>query len=83
MNVLSVRVPLAEAKNKLSELLDRVSQGEEITITRHDRDIARLIPASRPSRETIQRAIEAMTQLRKGTRASVAEIVAWKNEGRR
>jgi prevent-host-death family protein len=33
-----------EAKNKLSALLDRVEQGEEITITRHGRPVARLIP---------------------------------------
>jgi prevent-host-death family protein len=76
MSVLSIQVPLAEAKNQLSELLDRVTRGEEITITRHDWDSARLIPVSRPSREAIQRTIEAMTQLRKGTRATVAEIIA-------
>ena len=33
-----------EAKNKLSALLDRVEQGEEITITRHGRPVARLVP---------------------------------------
>jgi len=35
-----------EAKNKLSALLDRVEKGEEITITRHGRAIARLVPAA-------------------------------------
>jgi prevent-host-death family protein len=34
-----------EAKNKLSALLDRVEQGEEIVITRHGRPVAKLIPA--------------------------------------
>jgi prevent-host-death family protein len=33
-----------EAKNKLSALLDRVEQGEEIVITRHGRPVAKLIP---------------------------------------
>ena len=33
-----------EAKNKLSALLDRVEQGEEIIITRHGRPVARLVP---------------------------------------
>ena len=33
-----------EAKNKLSALLDRVEQGEEIVITRHGRPVARLVP---------------------------------------
>jgi prevent-host-death family protein len=32
-----------EAKNKLSWLLDRVEQGEEIIITRHGRPVARLV----------------------------------------
>jgi prevent-host-death family protein len=35
-----------EAKNKLSWLLDRVEQGEEITITRHGRPVARMVPAN-------------------------------------
>jgi prevent-host-death family protein len=32
-----------EARDKLSWLLDRVEQGEEIVITRHGRPVARLI----------------------------------------
>jgi prevent-host-death family protein len=34
-----------EAKNKLSALLDRVEQGEEIVITRHGRPVAKLVPS--------------------------------------
>ena len=34
-----------EAKTKLSELLDRVERGEEITITRHGKPVARLVNA--------------------------------------
>lgn len=34
-----------EAKSKLSELLDQVERGRTITITRHARNIARLVPA--------------------------------------
>src|SRR5215831_18293767 len=33
-----------EAKNKLGQLLDQVERGEEITITRHGKQIARLVP---------------------------------------
>jgi prevent-host-death family protein len=33
-----------EAKNKLSALLDRVEQGEEIVITRHGKPVAKLVP---------------------------------------
>lgn len=33
-----------EAKNKLTALLDLVEQGEEITITRRGKPVARLVP---------------------------------------
>lgn len=83
MSTLSISVPLAEAKNKLSELVDRVSRGEEFVITRHDAAIARLIPAQRPSREDVSEAIAKMRASRKGRSAAVAELLAWKKEGRR
>jgi prevent-host-death family protein len=34
-----------EAKNRLGTLLDRAERGEEITITRRGRAVARLVPA--------------------------------------
>ena len=37
-----LRVSLAEAKAHLSELLDKVEAGEEVIITRHGREVARL-----------------------------------------
>jgi prevent-host-death family protein len=36
-------VGLAEAKAKLSKLLDRVAAGEELIITRHGRPVARVL----------------------------------------
>jgi prevent-host-death family protein len=36
-----------EAKTHLSALLERVERGEEITITRHGRTVARLLPPDR------------------------------------
>jgi len=38
-------VGVHEAKTHLSKLLERVSAGEEITITRRGEDVARLVPA--------------------------------------
>lgn len=35
-----------EAKNTFSDLLERVGRGAEITITKHDRPVARLVPAT-------------------------------------
>jgi prevent-host-death family protein len=34
-----------EAKNTLGHLLDLAERGEEVTITRHGRPVARLVPA--------------------------------------
>jgi prevent-host-death family protein len=78
-------VGLAEAKNKLSELIDRVARGEEITITRHDQAIARLVPARRPSHAEAERAIDALQALRarNPVRLTTEEILAMKNAGRR
>jgi len=35
-----------EAKTHFSALLDRVEKGEEITITRHGKPVARLVPVT-------------------------------------
>ena len=52
------------AKTHFSQLLERVSKGEEITITKHDRPVARLVPADRPSRERIAIIFNQMEALR-------------------
>ena len=78
-------VGLAEAKNRLSELVDRVANGEEITITRHDQAIARLVPAGRPSRAEAVRAVEALRALRARNPVAVTtpEILDMKSAGRK
>ena len=53
-------VGLFEAKNKLSELVDRAERGEEIVITRRGKAVAKLVPAGglskrQRSRHTVQR----------------------------
>ena len=80
---MSVSVPLAEAKNKLSELVDRVSRGEEFVITRHNAEIARLVPVDRPARRDVAEAIARMRATRQRRHATLAEILEWKSEGRR
>ena len=76
-----------EAKNKLGQLLDLVEQGEEITITRHGKEVARLVPA-RPvrsrdqAREALQRMRARAEQCRLG-RFDWNEWKAYRDEGRR
>ena len=36
-----------EGKNKLGQLLDIVEHGEEVMITRHGKEVARIVPARR------------------------------------
>lgn len=45
-----------EAKNTFSELLERVGRGAEITITKHDRAVARLVPAVSQTNDVRRRA---------------------------
>jgi prevent-host-death family protein len=47
-------INLAHAKAHLSELLDKVENGEEVVITRHGRAVARLSCVSRPKRPLAQ-----------------------------
>jgi prevent-host-death family protein len=53
-----------EAKNRFSELLERVGRGAEITITKHDRPVARLVPARAPARKERQQATAELRALR-------------------
>jgi prevent-host-death family protein len=75
-----------EAKNKLGQLLDLVEQGEEVTITRHGREVARMVPI-RPAhdREKARAALQRMRQraesLKLG-RFDWAEWKAFRDEGR-
>lgn len=56
-----------EAKTHLPALLDRVEQGEEVTITKHGRPVARLVPAvARTTNERRQAAIDRLMVFRKG-----------------
>jgi prevent-host-death family protein len=75
-----------EAKNKLGLLLDLVEQGEEITITRHGKEVARLVPF-RPVRDRDQAraALQRMrerAQQRKLGRFDWDEWKTYRDEGR-
>ena len=54
-----------EAKTHLPALLDRVAQGEEITITRHGVPVAMLVPAPAGRKPDIRETIQAMLESRK------------------
>jgi len=74
-----------DAKTHLSELLDRAEKGETITITRHGKPVARLVPADDEAGRARRRAaIEKLKELRKGN--TLGEDLTLKdliNDGRR
>ena len=57
-------VTALEAKTRFGELLDRVSRGEEIIITRHDKPVARIVPEGGKSLEKVRQAVANMRALR-------------------
>jgi len=75
-----------EAKNKLGHLLDLVEDGEEIMITRHGREVARLVPAHptvnrQAARDAAQR-IRERAEIRKLGRFNWEEWKDLRDEGR-
>jgi len=60
-------VPLAEAKNRLSELIAAAERGDEVAITRRGVSVARLVAVQRPEsadEEQRVRVAEAFARLR-------------------
>ena len=59
-----ITVGAFEAKTKFSELLQHVSQGAEITITKHEKPVARLVPFDKPSRVELADLFRQMDEFR-------------------
>lgn len=73
-----------QAKTHLSELLEKVAAGEEITITRHGAPIARLVPVKKDvSPEERAAAIKRIHKLASGLSLRGLKIKDLISEGRR
>ena len=57
---------VAEAKNRLSELIDRAVAGEAVTITRHGHPIVELKPVKPPPREITPADVDWLVARRRG-----------------
>jgi prevent-host-death family protein len=64
MKTSTLSVGAFEAKNRFSDLIDRVGRGAEVTITKHDKPVAKIIPATSASREKRKRAVAELRALR-------------------
>jgi len=83
MKTKALSVGAFEAKNRFSELLDRVGRGAEVTITKHDRPVARIVPIEDVSIAARRRAVAELRAVRGKYRlkgVTIGELVA---EGRR
>jgi prevent-host-death family protein len=73
-----------EAKTHLSELLEKVEAGEEITITRHGAPVAKLVPVKRgASPEERVAAIARIEKLASGLSLRGLKVKDLLSEGRR
>ena len=72
-----------EAKTHLPELLERVSHGERITITRHGMPIALLVPAGSSRSQPAGEVISELRAFRLGRRLGKFSLRDLREEGRR
>ncbi len=73
-----------EVKTHLSELLNRVSKGETITITRHGVPAAMLVPVGHTGKKlTHQDIVDGMRALRKRIKPDTMSAREMVEEGRR
>ena len=73
-------VGVSEAKTHLSRLLEEVEGGEEVLITRHGREVARLVPPRPNASEARRQAVERLRQFRRGKRLSGLTIQELRTE---
>jgi prevent-host-death family protein len=86
-----ITVTALEAKNRFGKLLDRVARGEEVVVTRHDKPVARMVPAEGRQLSAVRQAVAQLQQLQTRIRArtrgkaslSAEEVRAAIEEGRR
>jgi len=73
----------SEAKTHFLRILDDVERGESVIITRHGKQVARLVPPAEVDRERVQRAMESIREIHKRTKpVSLEEILLMRDEGR-
>jgi prevent-host-death family protein len=78
------KVGAFEAKNKLGELLDLVENGEEVLITRHGKEVARLVPPNaRFNQSEAREAAQRIREMSRGVSLGGLRIKDLIEEGRK
>jgi prevent-host-death family protein len=69
-----------EARKKLGQLLDLVEKGQEFTITRHGKEVARLVPAqSVRDREVARAAVRRIRERAEQSKLGRFDWSEWKS----
>ena len=68
-------INLADAKARLSELLDRVEAGDSIDITRRGKPVARLVTAARPRKPIDAALLQSLTATLPPQETDAADLV--------
>jgi prevent-host-death family protein len=87
---MTKHVPVAAFKDRVSEYVAEAEAGGEVIITRHGKPAAKLISVvdADARKAKARAAIEALMRHREqmraeGKTATIEELIAWKNEGRK
>ena len=76
-------ISLADAKARLSELVDRVEAGASIDITRRGKPVARLTAVARPRKRVDETLLRALTAAMPPQAGSAADVVRSMRDGDR
>lgn len=75
-----VVVNLAQAKARLSELLDKVESGEDVVITRHGRPVAHISAIAKP-KQPVRSLAEFRAKMPRWRRSSATLLGEVRDEG--
>ena len=68
---------VADAKNRLPDLIDRALKGESVVITRHGRPVAELRPIPEPARKVSTAALDWLAKRRVGAKLAAEDAGAF------
>jgi prevent-host-death family protein len=75
-------IGVCEARRQLPQLLEKVRQGETITLTKDGVPVARLVPIAANPRHDVKRSIEELLEFREAHPLNGEDLKQWINEGR-
>lgn len=78
-----ITVGAFEAKTHLSKLLDQVAAGEEVTITKHGKPVARLVKAAPTAKPIGEDLLAEMKRIRMGSSLGGLSWKELRDEGRK